>query len=164
MISIGKIVGTHGLKGTVKIVSYAESDDIFSKGKQINAQKAGGKIESLTIIWARPHKNLILICFKEIDSIEKCREFVGADLLIERHRLPETEDGTYYWVDLIGLSVYTTEGSYLGRLDNIFATGSNDIYVVKNQEAENLIPALESVVREIDLENRVMRVKIPEGL
>ncbi len=164
MISIGKIVGTHGVRGTAKILSYAESLSFFSPDHRMRSKKKDGGVEVLTVRWAKQHKNVVLVCFEEIDSIDKCREFIGASLLIERDRLPETETGVYYWADLIGLSVYTTEDSYLGRLNKIFTTGSNDVYVVNEKEAEILIPALESVVKEIDLSNKIMRVEIPEGL
>ena len=70
--------------------------------------------------------------------------------------------------DLIGLSVYTIDGDCLGRIDSIIPTGSNDVYVVKNmvdgKENEVLIPALESVVVEVDLNREIMRVDLPEGL
>jgi len=78
------------------------------------------------------------------------------------------EAGTYYWSDLIGLSVFSKDEDYIGRLTAILPTGSNDVYVVANvvqgHKKEVLIPALESVVVDIDLEKRVMHVDLPEGL
>ena len=74
------------------------------------------------------------------------------------------EEGTYYWVDLIGIGVFTTEKEYLGRIESIVETGSNDVYVVKNGEREILIPALETVVLDIDLGKKQMQVDLPEGL
>jgi len=74
------------------------------------------------------------------------------------------DEGIYYWFDLIGIKVYTTEEKYLGRIESIVETGSNDVYVVKHGEKEVLIPALESVVLDIDLEHKRMRVDLPEGL
>jgi 16S rRNA processing protein RimM len=78
--------------------------------------------------------------------------------------MSEPEEGDYYWVDLIGLSVFTMEGVFLGILENIFSTGSNDVFVVKNEKTEKLIPALESVVKKIDLVGKTMTVELPEGL
>jgi 16S rRNA processing protein RimM len=78
--------------------------------------------------------------------------------------LPELDEDTYYWFELIGIEVYTTEAEYLGRIASIFPTGSNDVYVVKDQKKEILVPALESVVVGIDLEQKIMRVRLPEGL
>jgi 16S rRNA processing protein RimM len=89
---------------------------------------------------------------------------VGCDLFIKKSELPELEEGTYYWFDLIGIDVYTTQEEYLGRIASIVETGSNDVYVVKNGEQEILIPALETVVLDIDLGKKQMRVDLPEGL
>ena len=86
------------------------------------------------------------------------------ELFIPQSELPELDEDTYYWVDLIGMKVYTTTDQFLGRIESILETGSNDVYVVKKHETEVLIPALESVVLEIDLEHNRMQVDLPEGL
>ena len=78
--------------------------------------------------------------------------------------MPDLEEGDYYWFDLIGLDVFGIDQKYLGRLESIIQTGSNDVYVVKKDDTEILIPALESVVQKIDLKNRRMQVDLPEGL
>ena len=83
---------------------------------------------------------------------------------MDRTLLPELASDTYYWADLIGLSVYTTQGDYLGRLTSILPTGSNDVYIVRTEDRETLVPALASVVCSVDLANQTMRVKLPEGL
>jgi 16S rRNA processing protein RimM len=88
--------------------------------------------------------------------------------MIAKSQLPELEAGTYYWSDLIGLSVFSKDDVYIGCLTAILPTGSNDVYVVENTgpggRHEILIPALQSVVLDIDLEKRVMHVDLPEGL
>ena len=89
---------------------------------------------------------------------------IGAELFIPQTELPELDEDTYYWFELIGIEVYTTQGDYLGRITSIFPTGSNDVYVVKDNKQEMLIPALESVVLDIDLDLKRMRVDLPEGL
>ena len=118
--------------------------------------------------WAKPHTKGILLALKGVGNREEAEALIGCEILIERARLPELDEGTYYWTDLIGLSVYTIDGDCLGRIDSIIPTGSNDVYVVKNmvdgKENEVLIPALESVVVEVDLNREIMRVDLPEGL
>jgi len=89
---------------------------------------------------------------------------IGAELFIPQTELPELDEDTYYWFELIGIEVYTTRGDYLGRITSIFPTGSNDVYVVKDNKQEMLIPALESVVLDIDLDLKRMQVDLPEGL
>jgi 16S rRNA processing protein RimM len=85
-------------------------------------------------------------------------------LFIPETELPELDEDTYYWFELIGIEVYTTEDEYLGRIESVFPTGSNDVYVVKDRQKEILVPALDSVVIDIDLEHKRMRVDLPEGL
>ncbi len=89
---------------------------------------------------------------------------VGARAVVRRADLPEPEPGSYYWNDLLGLAVYTRESEYLGVLENIIATGSNDVYVVRRGRCETLVPALTTVVVAVDLEAGTMHVDLPEGL
>jgi 16S rRNA processing protein RimM len=97
-------------------------------------------------------------------GLVEAEALIGADMFIPETELPALDEDTYYWFELIGLEVYTTEEDYLGRITSIFETGSNDVYVVKDKKREVLIPALESVVIDIDLELKRMRVDLPEGL
>ena len=83
---------------------------------------------------------------------------------MEKSRLPALEEGTYYWSDLIGLDVHATDGRFLGKIASIFRTGSNDVYVTRDEDRETLIPALVSVVKSVDLETGRMTVDLPEGL
>ncbi|MBN1930936.1 MAG: 16S rRNA processing protein RimM [Desulfobacterales bacterium] len=167
-LSIGKIVGTHGIKGTIKVYSYVESLSFFDAGNQILVKndKDGEKIYAIE--WAKPHRRIILMSFKGITSCNLAQALIGSELFIDQTNLPELEDDTYYWLDIIGLSVFTIDGNYIGKVESIIPTGSNDVYVVKNPDKnrhnETLIPALESVVLEIDLKRKTMRVDLPEGL
>ena len=95
-------------------------------------------------------------------------DLVGAEILVERDRLAEPEADSYFWADLIGLRVTDKTLGALGTIDSIMETGSNDVFVVKNKkvdpEQEFLVPALASVVIEIDLDRGEMAVDLPEGL
>ena len=167
-LPVGKIVGAHGVKGNLKVHSYAESVSVFKPGRLILAIHAG-KVEKYFVVkWAKPHGKSILLSFKGIEDRNTAETLIGAELFIERIALPELEEGVYYWVDIIGLSVFTTDNQYIGRVESILSTGSNDVYIVKNKTKDDgteiLIPAIESVVLEIDFENKAMRVKLPEGL
>lgn len=167
-LPVGKIVGAHGVKGNLKVHSYAESVSVFKPGRLILVIHAGKIEKHFAINWAKPHGKSILLSFKGIEDRNTAETLIGAELFIERTDLPELEDGVYYWVDIIGLSVFTTDNQYIGRVESIMPTGGNDVYIVKNQikdeHTEILIPAIESVVLEIDFENKTMRVELPEGL
>jgi len=163
-ILVGKITGVHGLKGTNKLLSYAESLSLFKPGGSILVRRPNGREKSYTIEWVKPHSKIALLCFKGITDRDAAKDLVGSELYTAKAGLPKLEPDTYYWFDLIGLDVFTTEEEFLGRIESIIETGSNDVYVVKTDDAEVLIPALESVVLSIDLEGRRMQVDLPEGL
>ena len=161
---IGKIVGIHGLKGTNKLRSYAESVSVFSSGSSILVRDLRGREANYEINWVKPHAGNPLVSFKGITNRDQAKTLIGADLFIPQSQLPELDEDTYYWFDLIGIEVYTKKEEFLGRIESIIETGSNDVYVVKRHEKEVLIPALESVVLEIDLVHKRMQVDLPEGL
>ncbi len=163
-VIIGKIVGVHGIKGILKIHSYAESLEIFAPDTIITVSTPDGSQKGYDIDWIKPHSRGALLALKNVNNRDQAKTLVGADLQIEKAALPELETGVYYWYELIGLKVLTTDDRYLGRLESIIETGANDVYVVKNDEREVLIPALESVVQTIDIESNLMRVDLPDGL
>lgn len=163
-VSIGKITGFHGFKGTLKLQSYVETIEFFKPETRVYVRCISGEFFNFTIEWIKPHKRGFLLLFKEACSFDDSQKLINAEVLVERKRMPEPEEGDYYWVDLIGLSVFTMEGEFLGILEFIFPTGSNDVFVVRNGKKEKLIPALESVVKKIDLVEKTMNVQLLEGL
>ncbi len=136
---IGGIVGLHGLKGVLKARLYAESLSIFQPGDLIHVKEPGGREVSYTLTDAKPHKRIALIFLKGIDGADSARKLVGAELYIDRTRLPELDEETWYWSDIIGLSVYTVDEALLGRIESIIRTGSNDVYVVKKRTVLEII-------------------------
>ncbi len=164
---MGKIVGVHGIKGTVKVYSYADSVSSFKPGSSVILE-ADGLEKTFIIAWVKPHHKTVLVAFEGITNRDRAEELVGLEFFIARNSLETLEEGVYYWSDIIGLAVYTLENEYLGRVASILQTGSNDVYVVKNKKgqepAEILVPALDWVVREIDVDQKMMRVDLPEGL
>ena len=163
-VLIGKIVGVHGLKGTNKFKSYAESLSVFYPGQSILIRDNRNRETSVELDWIKSHTGTPLISFKGVTDRDRAEALIGAELFIPETELPELDEDTYYWFELIGIEVYNTQEDYLGQITSIFPTGSNDVYVVKDKTKEVLIPALESVVIDIDLELKRMRVDLPEGL
>lgn len=165
---IGKVVGVHGVKGTVKVHSYAESLPLFRSQSVIQIKTPTGKECEYEIQWAKPHARTMLLALKGIVDRNQADSLIGSEVRVDKKCLPPPGEGEYYWFDIIGLSVYTDTDRYLGKVKAIIPTGSNDVYVVQDEKhqkgKEILIPALESVVQSIDLEQRIMRVDLPEGL
>jgi len=161
---IAKIVGTHGLKGTFRVYSYSESLSVFKPDSLILIRNTKGYEEIHAVNWAKPHKQIILLSLKGITAISQAEPLIGSELFISKADLPELEDETYYWFDIIGLSVFTIDDEYIGRVESIIPTGSNDVFVVKGGDKEILIPGIESVVLSIDLNKKIMTVDLPDGL
>jgi len=164
---MGKIVGAHGVKGVVKVFSYAESASSFESGSSVFLE-IDGREDVFTIEWAKPRTKTILMSLEGVSNRNQAEALAGSEIFIERQRLDVLEEGAWYWSDIIGLSVYTVENEYLGCVTSVIQTGSNDVYVVKNEQGQGpveiLVPALEWVVRKIDVDQRVMCVDLPEGL
>jgi len=163
---IGKITGAHGIKGTSKAFFYSESLSAIESDSLVLLKNSQGQEKTYEIKWVKPHSRSFLLSLKGISCREEAKALIGSELFIKKEKLYELEDGTYYWFDIIGLDVYTIEDKYLGCVESIIPTGSNDVYVVKDTAINNeiLIPALESIVLDIDKNLNIMRVDLPEGL
>lgn len=163
-LQIGKITGVFGVRGELRIYSMAEDPMFFQPGSRVMLRENGGWYADYTILTVKPHKNILRVGFREIADRDAAEALVGHDLFIPRSELPETDDDTWYWCDLIGLDVFDTYDHCIGRVTAMIDTGSNDVFVVKDGTDETLVPFIQSVVIEIDLENRRMVVDLPEGL
>ncbi len=169
LVAIGKIVGVHGLKGNLKVYSYAESIETYRSVTKLIIKYANGNDTCCRIAEIKTHKRqLFLLSLDGICTREQAQALTGCKLFIEHAKLPELEPGVYYWSDIIGLSVFTITNKYLGQIESVMQTGANDVYVVKSDSdypiKETLIPALESLVQSVDLRQRTMIVDLPEGL
>jgi 16S rRNA processing protein RimM len=163
-ILIGRIVGAHGMAGGLKLASYAASIEVFAGGRALLAVSADGEETLYEVERAKAQGRSVLLSLKGVTRRSQAEALAGWDVFLDKTTLPPLEEGTYYWSDLIGVAVYAVDGRFLGRLESIFQTGSNDVYVVKHAGRELLLPALASVVQTVDLEARRMQVKVPEGL
>lgn len=167
-LPIGKIVGAHGVKGNVKVYSFAESLSLFEQESSILVVSAKGSEKIFKIKWIKPHGRVVLLSLEGIENRDQAETLIGSELFVKRDSFPKLVDGSYYWFDIIGLAVFTNDEKYIGRVESIIPTGSNDVYVVKDaqkdRDNEILIPAIESAVLEIDLEQKRMIVDLPEGL
>ncbi|MCI8411774.1 MAG: 16S rRNA processing protein RimM [Clostridia bacterium] len=163
-LEIGQIVNTFGIKGMVKVKPFTDDINRFDRLKKVyiknNKVKKEYEIEEV-----KYHKNMVLIKFKGIENPEDANLLRESYLLVDRNDEEPLEEGTYYIVDLIGLDVYTDEGVLLGTLKDIFNTGSNDIYEVKDELGKQiLLPGIPDVIKEISLEERRITVHLIKGL
>ncbi len=161
---IGQIVNTFGIKGMVKVKPFTENIEQFGELEKIYIKNKNGKKE-YKIQEVKYHKQMVLIKFEGIENPEDADLLRGSYLVINRKDAKPLEEGTYYIVDLLGLEVYTDEGVLLGKVDDIFNTGSNDIYVVKDKLGKQvLLPGIDDVIKKVDIENGKIIVHIIPGL
>jgi 16S rRNA processing protein RimM len=159
-IKIGKVTKHHGIKGYAKFYYYGDINDFQYKEVFLNTE---GKLLSYFIEDWYLYKKFIIIKLENINSINDINEKIkGCEVYIERSQLIELSEDEFYWHQLIGLSVFDVENNYIGTLKKIIETGSNDVFVVENKEEEILIPYIDSVVRNIDLEQGKMEVLLLE--
>lgn len=163
LFTLGKVTGVHGLKGFVKVRSFAESISTFAPGINLLIKGSGEGGSWYRLLEASSHKKGLLILLEGVDR-EMAERLVGKELLIQREDLPALDENTYYWEDLIGLTVTDTVSGYLGRVHSVIATGSNDVFVVREGKREVMVPALSKVVLRVDIENNQMVIHLPEAL
>ena len=161
---IGQIVNTNGLKGIVKIKPFTDDIKEFEEFNSIFIKKKDELIE-YEIEQVRYVKNMVLLKLKGIDDIDEAEKLRNLYIKIRRDVMPSLPENTYYIVDLIGCEVVTIEGENLGTVYDVFNTGSNDIYEVKDENGKQLlIPAIKEVIKNIDISNKKITIKLMEGL
>ena len=163
LLLIGKVLRPHGVRGLLKIKSYADSDSTFLRAGEIYLCAPKGGVEKWELLSIKPHKGHFLMELKGFHTREKAEEYRDADIYIDKSALVK-EEGEFFWYELVGLRVYLVTGEYLGKIVEIMPTGSNDVYVVQEGKREYLIPAIEDVVKEVDIENNKMIIDPLEGL
>lgn len=150
LLLVGRIVGLHGVTGEVKLESFTEPRlQIFRyqpwllKHGSVEREVCGGR--------GRAQGKGIVAKLPDVDDRDAAARMIGAEVWISRSLLPKPKPGEYYWTDLEGLEVVTTEGVSLGRISHLLATGANDVMVVRDAERERLLPfVLEDCVKAVD--------------
>lgn len=158
LVVLGRVTGAHGLQGWIKVHSETSPrENIVTYGRLLLNQGQGW--QGWRISSGRRQGKAVVLKLKGCNDRESAEALAGARIAIRREQLPELDaDDDYYWADLEGLSVETTQGELLGKVDHLFETGSNDVLVVKG-ERERLVPFIwGQVIYEVDLEGGRMVV------
>ncbi len=166
LVPVGKITRPHGVRGAVKVYPYGETLASLGVGAEVHLDSSpGGPGGGLAIAGIRPQGKMWIVEFAGVSDRDKAEDLCGQEILVPESVLPPTDEGEYYYFQLIGLRVETTSGETLGPIKGILEAGGNDVYVVERQDGrEVLIPAVDEIVRRVDLENGVMVVDLPRGL
>ncbi|HPD55603.1 MAG TPA: ribosome maturation factor RimM [Smithellaceae bacterium] len=160
---LGKVIKTRGLRGCLKVISYAEHIGIFAGFKHVYLQdKAGVKIK-YKVKKIDLSGKFLFIELQGIDNKEKAQSLLGSQVFVPEKFFPQLPENEYYWRDIIGLQVYSEEEEHLGKIEAIFSTGSNDVYVCKKGKSEILLPSVMDVIKSVNLKQGIMVVKKPQG-
>lgn len=164
LMEIGQIVNTYGIKGFVKVVPFTDNISRFEDLKTVYVETKKG-LETFQIEEVKYSKNTVLLKLKGIDDINIAENYRNCYLKIDRENAVKLPEDTYFIVDLLGMTVETDDGVNLGKIIDVYPTGSNDIYVVKNEDGKQvLLPAISQVIRKVDIQNKKMIVHLIDGL
>ncbi len=164
LLEIGQIVNTYGIKGFVKVVPFTDNITRFEDLKTVYLETKKG-LETFEIEEVKYSKNTVLLKLKGIDDIDAAEKYRNTYLKIDRKNAVNLPQDTYFIVDLLDMEVYTDDEIHLGKITDVYPTGSNDIYVVKNEEGKQiLLPAISQVIKTVDIQNKKMVVHLLEGL
>ncbi len=159
-VTIGKVGAAHGIHGEMRIVPLTDFLERFETMTEVMVGDELLQIES-----CRYHKQDVLMKFREYPVREDAMHLTGRLLTVARSEAAPLEAGEFYTFDIIGLTVYDVDGNELGKVENVLRTGSNDVYQTRlTAGGELLIPALKSVVKEIDITGSRMVVDMPEEI
>lgn len=163
-LELGQIVNVKGLKGEVKVNSFTDDNTKFERIPNVFL-KQKGNLKEYSIEKVGYSKNQVIIKFKGVNTVEEAETLRNAYIVVDREIFGELPEGVYYIADLLGLDVYTEDGTLLGKVDDIFSTGSNDVYVVKDELGkQKLLPGIDEVIKQIDIESGKIIVNLIEGL
>jgi len=163
-ITIGKVVSTQSNKGEVNVLPLTDSTDRFKNLDTVFLRNSNNRT-ILNIEKIRIKENTVILKLKGIANIQEAKMIVGSFLEVERENAVKLPKDTYFLFEIIGLEVYTENNIFLGKVENVISTGSNDVYIVKGKNKEELtIPAIREVVKNINLEKKQITIKMVDGL
>ena len=155
-------MGTHGVKGMTRVQVWADSPDFLKQFKYLYTDEKGEN--RLAVLKVQPHGNISLVAFKGVDTIEHAESFRNTVLYINRKdvKLPE---GRYFITDLMGITVYDADtGAVLGTICDVSQTGANDVWHIKKDEREYLIPAIDDVLVNVDVDAEKAVIRPLKGI
>lgn len=160
-LEVGKFVGTHGVRGMVRIQPWSDNGEFLTRFKTFYLDAGKSKIEASKIT---PHGNVVIAAIKGIDSIDQAEKLRGQVLYIKRSdaRLPE---GRYFVSEIVGSQVFDADtNNLLGILSDVSPTGANDVWHIKNGEREYLVPAIADVIIDVDIDKDVVTIRPLKGI
>lgn len=158
-LQVGRIVGTHGVRGMLRVEPWCDTADFLKDCRQFETD--GG--ESLSVLQLSPHGNIVLLKAKGIDTVEQAERLRGRILSVHRDTfsLPE---GRWFVCDILGSEVFSADGAFLGTLADVLQTGANDVWEITKDGKSYLVPAIESVIVSVDTDSGKIVINPMKGI
>ncbi len=161
---IGKVIKPHGVKGRIKVKYFGDDIKQFRFYRKIFLLDTISEHRSYEISEVKTQPPHLILKLRGIDSREEAESLCGREIFIKKSDLPKLDRGEYYWFEILGMLVETESGKRLGSVKEIFPTGANDVYVVEGKRGDIFLPAIEEVIKDVDMERGVLKVLRMEGL
>ena len=161
-LEAGKISGTHGVKGMVRIQSWCDSNEVFCEFKKLYTDKNGENV--LIVNNASSHGTVVIAKIKGIDTVEQAEQLRNKVVYISREQL-NLEEGSYLIQDLLMCDVFDVDtDELLGKITDVSKTGSNDVWHISKEGKEYLIPVIDDVVINVDVDNEKVVIRPLKGI
>jgi 16S rRNA processing protein RimM len=160
-IKVGEIVNTHGVRGYVKCMPMTDNMERFKELGYVYTEKDNIK-RTIDDVWYQ--KGMVYLKLKDIDDMDTASSFKDTYISILEDQLRKLPEDSYYLFDLEGMDVFSSEGEHIGKISEIYQTGANDVYEVKNNSSSYLIPAIKDVVKSVNVQDKKMIINVIEGL
>ena len=158
-VAVGFVRGPHGIDGELAVDPMTDFPDRFMPGSVLLAGDA-----KYTISRVRTHQKILLLALDGIETRNQADELRGKLLEVPEATLPRLEEDEYFRFDIVGINVVDENGTSLGKVEEVLETGANDVYIVRDADSELLIPAIDSVIKKIDVAEKRMIVALLDGL
>lgn len=159
-IKIGKAVNAVGITGEIKVYNYSDYKERFEELEYIYMDEEKRKIKGV-----RYNKNMVILKLEDVNTRNEAELLKNKEIFIDEDQLRDLPQGTYYVKDMIGMEVIDEKNERIGRLSDVILRAAQDIYEIERQDGSKaLIPAVEAFVKDVDMEKRVIRVELIEGL
>jgi 16S rRNA processing protein RimM len=158
---VGRVIGPVGLSGELRAQVLTDFPERFNRLKTIHV---GDNLRPYRVEWARVEGEFVILKLLGVDDADAARALRNKELSVPVEQAIELPPDSYYWHQIVGMEVWTADGRHLGKVGEVLRTGSNDVYVVRRDGDELLVPAIEDVVLQVDVPRRRMVVRLLPGM
>ena len=160
MFQVGIITSPHGVRGEVKVFPTTDDNNRFKKLKDCFIEFKG-EMMPVKANGCKFFKNMVILKFEDFDNMNDVEKFRQCKIFVDREHAVKLSDDEYFVADLLGINVVDESGKTIGELSDVIETGANDVYIVKNEQGEEiLIPAIKDCILEIDINKKIMKVHL----